>query len=194
LHLVKFLTTFQAAKKSGFQNVKLIYCSFGTMPQIHNLKIADLFEKVIYAFNDRSSIFLIVACGKEYKNLKFHDSEKIFITDYAPQLTVLTHSDLAICHAGLNTVMEAIYTGTPLLVFPLNKKWDQNGNASRIIYHNIGYVGDVEKISSATISRLSSSLINNESIKNNIVSMRNKFLSYNTDDLLDNLLQDLNIQ
>ena len=37
---------------------------------------------------------------------------------WVPHLTVLGHASAAVTHGGMGTVMEALYTGTPMVVVP----------------------------------------------------------------------------
>ncbi|MET0322271.1 MAG: glycosyltransferase [Duganella sp.] len=55
---------------------------------------------------------------------------------FAPQQAVLARADAVVTHAGLNTVMDAIATGTPMLALPI--AFDQPGAAARICHAGIG--------------------------------------------------------
>jgi UDP:flavonoid glycosyltransferase YjiC (YdhE family) len=41
------------------------------------------------------------------------------VVSYAPQLELLRRSTVAVTHAGLNTVLDAMATGIPLVVFQI---------------------------------------------------------------------------
>lgn len=47
-----------------------------------------------------------------------HDKD-VLITSFAPQLPLLERADAVICHAGHNTVCEALWHGVPLVVAPI---------------------------------------------------------------------------
>lgn len=55
---------------------------------------------------------------------------------YAPQQAALARADAVVTHAGLNTVMDAIATGTPMLALPI--AFDQPGVAARVCHVGIG--------------------------------------------------------
>ena len=55
---------------------------------------------------------------------------------YAPQQAALARADAVVTHAGLNTVMDAIATGTPMLALPI--AFDQPGVAARVCHAGIG--------------------------------------------------------
>jgi MGT family glycosyltransferase len=48
------------------------------------------------------------------------DLGNLLVVAYAPQLQLLERVDAFVTHGGANSVMEAMYTGTPLLVVPLS--------------------------------------------------------------------------
>ena len=58
------------------------------------------------------------------------------VTDFADQACVLRQAQAVITHGGLNTVMDAIASGTPMLTMPL--AFDQPGVAARVVYHGLG--------------------------------------------------------
>src|SRR5262249_22322505 len=71
---------------------------------------------------------------------------------YAPQIDVLKRSSLCITHAGLNTVLEALSFGVPLLALPITN--DQPGVAARIAHKKVGLVISQEELSSADLPAL----------------------------------------
>ena len=52
------------------------------------------------------------------------------VVHFAPQLEILTRAALVITHAGLNTVLESLSEGVPLVALPLGN--DQPGVAARL--------------------------------------------------------------
>jgi MGT family glycosyltransferase len=62
----------------------------------------------------------------------------------APQLDVLKRATLCITHAGLNTVLESLSTGVPMVAIPITN--DQPGVAARIAYTRTGVVLAIKKL------------------------------------------------
>ncbi|MFZ3015175.1 MAG: nucleotide disphospho-sugar-binding domain-containing protein, partial [Nitrospira sp.] len=58
------------------------------------------------------------------------------VVSYAPQLDLLRRATLAVTHAGLNTVLDAMATGTPLVAVPVTN--EQPGIAARIAWIGAG--------------------------------------------------------
>jgi zeaxanthin glucosyltransferase len=60
------------------------------------------------------------------------------VVGYAPQLEILSRTALVITHAGLNTVLESLSAGVPMVALPQGN--DQPGVASRIAASGAGLV------------------------------------------------------
>jgi len=60
------------------------------------------------------------------------------VVAYAPQLELLARARLTITHAGLNTVLESLGNGVPLVATPITN--DQPGVAARIVWTKTGVV------------------------------------------------------
>jgi zeaxanthin glucosyltransferase len=58
------------------------------------------------------------------------------VVDFAPQLPLLDRAAVLITHAGLNTTLEAISRGVPMVALP--RSADQPGNAARIAHSGAG--------------------------------------------------------
>ncbi len=68
---------------------------------------------------------------------------------YAPQLEILKRASAVITHAGLNTTLESLAEGVPLVAIPQGN--DQPGVAARIVHHNAGVVIPAPRL---TVQRL----------------------------------------
>src|SRR5262249_20878000 len=63
---------------------------------------------------------------------------------YAPQLEILKRAAVVITHAGLNTVLESLAEGVPLVALPLGN--DQPGVAARVAARGAGVVIPQKKL------------------------------------------------
>ncbi|MCB8838728.1 glycosyltransferase [Aurantimonas sp. VKM B-3413] len=109
----------------------LVFASFGTL-QGHR---ADLFGKVASACRTLGVDCLVAHCGA----LGAKEAGRIgatFVTDFAPQRTILAQASVCVTHAGLNTVLDSLEAGVPMLAIPM--AFDQPGIAARIVYHGVG--------------------------------------------------------
>ena len=71
------------------------------------------------------------------------------VVEYAPQLEILKQTNLCITHAGLNTTLESLSNGVPLVAIPLAD--EQPGVAARIAWTG---TGEFLLPSSLNVSRL----------------------------------------
>ncbi len=65
------------------------------------------------------------------------------VVSYAPQLEIVKQAAVVITHAGINTVLESLAEGVPLVCMPLGN--DQPGVASRVAMHGAGVVVPARK-------------------------------------------------
>jgi zeaxanthin glucosyltransferase len=75
------------------------------------------------------------------------------VVRYAPQLALLKRAALTITHAGLNTALESLTYGVPMVAIPIAN--DQPGVAARIVWSGCG---EMISISDLTVARLRSTI------------------------------------
>lgn len=59
-----------------------------------------------------------------------------WVTGFAPQQAAIARADAVVTHAGLNTVMDALAAGKPMLLLPI--AFDQPGVAARVVHAGAG--------------------------------------------------------
>ncbi|WP_205956076.1 glycosyltransferase [Pantoea stewartii] len=111
-----------------------IFASLGTL-QGHRY---GLFRTIAKACEEVDAQLLLAHCGglSATQAGELARGGDIQVVDFADQSAALSQAQLAITHGGMNTVLDAIASRTPLLALPL--AFDQPGVASRIVYHGIG--------------------------------------------------------
>ncbi|MCK8779794.1 hypothetical protein M0654_07315 [Rhizobium sp. NTR19] len=108
-----------------------VFMSLGTL-QGHRFR---LFRTAARACRELDVQLLVAHCGgmsKGQENALGAD----WVTDFAPQREVLERADLCITHGGMNTVMDALEFGTPMIALPI--AFDQPGVSARIVHHRVG--------------------------------------------------------
>src|SRR5262249_40473358 len=75
------------------------------------------------------------------------------VVGYAPQRELLSRAALAVTHGGLNTVLDALSLGVPLVVVPITH--EQPGVAARVRWTGTGEVVPLRRL---TVARLRSAL------------------------------------
>jgi zeaxanthin glucosyltransferase len=103
----------------------LVYCTLGTLQGSR----AEIFRKVARACEELDLRLLITQgnCG----DLKPGDLPgNPLIHDWVPQEAVLSFADLVVCHGGMNTVLDPLAAGLPMVVMPL--AFEQSAIAARL--------------------------------------------------------------
>jgi UDP:flavonoid glycosyltransferase YjiC (YdhE family) len=80
------------------------------------------------------------------------------VVQYAPQVDLIARSVAVIAHAGLNTTMEALAAGVPIIAIPTNAG-DQSGVAARIRYHGVGHVLNAKRLTSEHVHAAASEML-----------------------------------
>lgn len=141
--------------REGIQTLKhqadyrVVYCSFGTLSGLNRKQVVAFLPKLIAAVQGENIILVIATGGMNY-NLDIN-SDTVFVLPQVPQLDMLSLSDLMITHGGHNSVKECLQASVPMLVYPLNLKVDQPGNAVRVYKAGYGLFGRIHRDSSTGI-------------------------------------------
>lgn len=147
----------------------LVYISLGT---ILNFR-ADIFNLVGGSFDD-VDVQLVISLGNKEVDIDINSLPKdTIIVNYAPQRKILAHAKLCISHGGLNTVMDALASGVPLIIIPIS--FDQPGTAGRVRYHKIGEYIHFKSLSKRTVNKVVKKIINDRSYYENVQVMKEKF-------------------
>lgn len=109
----------------------LVYVSLGTLQD----PASDTFRIVARACSPLDVQVVIAAGGNHAGALSDLDGYPV-VVPYAPQLELLGRAALTITHAGLNTVMQSLLFGVPMVAIPLAH--DQPGTAARIVRSGTG--------------------------------------------------------
>jgi UDP:flavonoid glycosyltransferase YjiC (YdhE family) len=151
----------------------------------------SFYNRMIEAFTASPDKILIMSAGKDSKAFKERGlAENIHVVDYAPQLNILKKTNIFITHGGAGSVRESIQFGVPMLVYPWQARSDMFGSGDRIVYHNLGMVGDMEQDTSNRIMARIDELLNNKGIKESMARMQAVFQAYDQqeDAVVDDIL------
>jgi len=110
----------------------LAYCSLGTLQGFRT----GLFRKVAAACA-KSNIKLLLSRGGALNRLGRLPGHPL-VYDWVPQEAVLEHASLTICHGGMNTVLDSLAAGVPMIVMPL--AFEQTAIAARMRHAGVAEV------------------------------------------------------
>lgn len=89
---------------------------------------------------------------------------------YAPQLELLKKATLTITHAGLNTTLECLTDGVPMVAIPV--AFDQLGNAARIAWTGAGEFVPLSRLSVPRLRGAIQRVLTQESYKKNATRLQ----------------------
>ena len=118
----------------------LIYASMGTIQN----RLLCVFNQIAEACQDLDAQLIISLGGSAEPDSLPNFAGDPIVGKYAPQLEILQKARLTITHAGLNTVLESLSCGVPMVAIPIAN--DQPGVASRIAWTETGVVIPVKKL------------------------------------------------
>ena len=113
----------------------IVYASMGTLQN----GLVDIFRSITQAAIGLKELQFVLAVGGQLDPKQLGDvSANVLVVNHAPQIEILKRSSLCITHAGLNTVLESLSSGVPMLALPITN--DQPGVAARIANKKVGVV------------------------------------------------------
>ncbi|MFN6515457.1 MAG: glycosyltransferase [Nostoc sp. CreGUA01] len=110
----------------------LIYASMGTVQN----RLLGIFKSIAEACNDLDAQVVISLGGSTSPESLGSLPGNPLVVGYAPQLELLQKANLTITHAGMNTTLESLNNGVPMVAIPVAN--DQPGIAARIAWAGAG--------------------------------------------------------
>jgi MGT family glycosyltransferase len=95
---------------------------------------------------------------------------KPLVVGYAPQLELLQKATLTITHAGLNTTLESLSNGVPMVAIPITN--DQPGVAARIAWTGVGEVVPLSRLSVPRLRGAVQRVLTEDSYKQNALRLQ----------------------
>jgi zeaxanthin glucosyltransferase len=138
----------------------LIYASLGTL--VNGLDHA--YKAILEATKELQEVQLVLSVGHSINpdDLRPIPPDAIIVRT-APQLQLLKRAALCITHAGLNTTLEALAQGVPMVALPIG--YDQPGVAARIEYHRVGESLEVAALTGKQMLRAIRKVLENPSYR-----------------------------
>jgi MGT family glycosyltransferase len=144
----------------------LIYASMGTLQNGQD----HVFETIAAACAGLGAqVVISLGGGGRPEDLPKLAGDPIVVAA-APQLELLKRAALCVTHAGLNTALESLAEGVPMVAIPVTN--DQPGVAARIRHVGCGEVVPLNKLNVARLRRAVQSVLRDESYRANARPMR----------------------
>ena len=128
----------------------IVYASMGTLQN----RLDWIFEVILQA-GAGQEVQLVLSLGGGSDPSRFGGvAGDAVIVNYCPQIELLQRTAVCITHAGLNTALESLAQGVPMVAIPITN--DQPGVAARIAWSGTGVVLPPKRL---TASRLAEALV-----------------------------------
>jgi len=137
----------------------LVYASLGTLQNISQ----DIFRVIADACTGLG-VQLVISLGGGLNTEQLGAlSGDPLVVRYAPQLELVKRATLVITHAGLNTTLESLAEGVPLVCIPLGN--DQPGVATRVAARGAGLVLSRRQLNAKRLRAAVQAILENESYR-----------------------------
>ncbi|OKH53905.1 glycosyl transferase family 1 [Calothrix sp. HK-06] len=144
----------------------LIYASMGTLQN----RLMKVFKTIAEACAELDTQLVISLGGGISQDSLPELPGSPLVVGYAPQLELLQKASLTITHAGLNTTLESLGNGVPMVAIPIAN--DQPGVAARIVWTGCG---EMIKLSDLSVSKLRTAIkqvLTHDSYKKNAIRLQ----------------------
>jgi zeaxanthin glucosyltransferase len=127
----------------------LIYASLGSLVNGR----PEIYRTILAAVARMTAVQVVLSIGKNINQDAVGPiPANALVISTAPQIELLRRAVLCITHAGLNTTLECLTQGVPMVAIPVG--YDQPGIASRIAHHGVGEFMEIEHLSVEGLSGL----------------------------------------
>ncbi len=144
----------------------LIYASMGTVQN----RLLWIFPRIAEACMGLDAQLVIALGGGASPESLPELPGNAIVVGYAPQLELLQKATLTITHAGLNTTLESLSNGVPMIAIPIAN--DQPGVAARIAWTGTGEVIPLGKVSVKKLQKAIKRVLTEDSYKKNALRLQ----------------------
>ena len=130
----------------------LVYASLGTLAN----RLVHVFRAILDGLASEA-VQVVVALGRRDATWTLPIPPNALVVGYAPQLELIDRASLVITHAGLNTTLESLARGKPMLCIPLAN--DGLGVAARVAHVGAGELLRVGKVTPERVRQLARVLL-----------------------------------
>ncbi|HTK05996.1 MAG TPA: macrolide family glycosyltransferase [Ktedonobacteraceae bacterium] len=144
----------------------LLFISLGT---VFNNRV-EFFQQCFQAFGQQP-LRVIMGCGTRIDRASLGEVPANFqVHPYVPQLDVLRQTAAFITHGGMNSTMEALYYGIPLVVIP--QMVEQAMTARRVSELQLGLAIEPEQVTVEALQAAVREVLNNPGYKERATQMQ----------------------
>jgi zeaxanthin glucosyltransferase len=133
--------------------------------------LVDIFRSITQAAIRLKKLQFVLAVGGQLDPKQLGTvPANVIVVSHAPQIEILRRSSLCITHAGLNTVLESLSSGVPMVALPITN--DQPGVAARIANKKVGIVVSPHQASPANFVTAIKRVLGEPTFRDNVQRVR----------------------
>ncbi|MEH2236427.1 glycosyltransferase [Nostoc sp.] len=144
----------------------LIYASMGTVQN----RLLGVFKSIAEACNDLDAQLVISLGGSTSPESLGSLPGNPLVVGYAPQLKLLQKATLTITHAGMNTTLESLNNGVPMVAIPVAN--DQPGIAARVAWTGAGEAIPLSRVNVPKLRSAIQKVLTEDSYKKNAIRLQ----------------------
>lgn len=144
----------------------LIYASMGTLQN----RLFAVFEAIASACEGLDAQLVISLGGSTAPETLPQLPGAPLVVGFAPQLELLPKASLTITHAGMNTTLESLTNGVPMVAIPITN--DQPGVAARIAWAGCGEVVPLQRSNVPRLREAVRRVLTEDSYKENALRLQ----------------------
>ncbi|MEM8675921.1 MAG: glycosyltransferase [Cyanobacteria bacterium P01_G01_bin.67] len=144
----------------------LIYASMGTLQN----RLTEIFTTITSACAELDAQLVITMGGADIPESLQNLPGNPLIVSYAPQLQLLPQVALTITHGGMNTTLECLTYGVPMVAIPIAN--DQPGIASRIAWSGVGEMIPLKKLNTENLQQAIKQVLTEDGYKKNALRLQ----------------------
>jgi MGT family glycosyltransferase len=153
------------------QDPPLLYISLGTM--FNNR--ADLFQLCFEAFGNESWQVVLSSGNRVHQTILGQAPANFSLAPFVPQLEILRKASVFLTHGGMNSTMESLYYGVPLVVIP--QMFEQSMTAQQVEEMGLGTRLDTRDLSPAELRAAVERVASDPAIRERVRAMQQKVRS-----------------
>jgi MGT family glycosyltransferase len=140
--------------------------------------LESVFTSIAEAVGIRPGMQLVLSIGPGLDPQKISSlPANCIVVKNAPQVELLKRSALCITHAGLNTALESLTQGVPMVAIPVSI--DQPGVAARIAHTKTGAYVPIQELTVSRLSTLIDDVLGDSEYRQNAKKMREAIVRTN---------------
>jgi MGT family glycosyltransferase len=149
-----------------FTDHPILYISLGTVFNANPEFFAVCFD----AFADSNWQVVLSFGAKANLSTMGKVPGNFFVSPYLPQLEILQHANAFVTHGGMNSTMEAIYYGVPMVVVP--QQPEQAMTASRVAELSLGVAFEPEHVTASALRNAVTTVVSDASYRDCVTHMQ----------------------